>query len=760
MAVDKDILIRLRVEKANAEKDLNDANQALSKLDKTSKGYEATLRRVAKAEKVAEVAQKKLTRAMTEGKSAVGAGTSATLELGRVLSDMPYGIRGVANNLQQLASNLFFMSKATDTATGKALGFKGAIGTVLKGLIGPAGVLIAFQGIIALLDYFKVGMSSATKETNEADKATKEFASSLRGLEKTLIDSGASQESYNGKIREYIALKKLEKRLEESLLSTQEQIDEKNKQFAATKENDIDLAKRLIDAKKKAAEQELKIYPDTKIGRQAKAQAVDYYITVEQLESQLSNNVIFRKTLEEDIVKLTRDGIAEITKLQDAKKELGKADKGTLRFLKQQKSDLEKIRQTSAKTSQEYEKQGIKIAEVQRLIEEIEGSSSKGKGLLKPIDLKGFEGDIFSVENMLRKFAGQELLQNAKTAEEKNTAKAIIELEGFKHNFEKFKENEDNKFAEFEKALEKKREAEIEKAKGNKARISEINALFDENSLSAQEEYEAESTISYTEYIKGLKAIADKNKPDIIIGEVDPETEADRQKILQDKKTEHFNSMLEKYIGYTQDVKKVLGAIGDFMNSEFDRELVIEQNKTNALNNELNARLANENLSKDERQAIQDEIAQNDEKLRVKQEAIERKRFKMQKALDIGMAIMDTAAAMMRALVIFGPTPVGFAAAGVAAAFGAVQIAMIARQKFQTTASGSPRAAGGSNSGGSSGGSDRADPSFNIVGMSGNSQLLEAIQSQFDKPLQAYVVSREVTRQQNLDAAIQTGAGF
>ena len=96
--------------------------------------------------KKVETSVKKLTKVQQEGKTAVGASTSATLELGRVLSDMPYGIRGVANNLQQLASNLFFMSKATDAVTGKTVGFMGAVGSLLRGLAGPAGILIAFQG--------------------------------------------------------------------------------------------------------------------------------------------------------------------------------------------------------------------------------------------------------------------------------------------------------------------------------------------------------------------------------------------------------------------------------------------------------------------------------------------------------------------------------------------------------------------------------------------------------------------------------------
>ena len=353
---------------------------------------------------------------------------------------------------------------------------------------------------------------------------------------------------------------------------------------------------------------------------------------------------------------------------------------------------------------------------------------------------------------MLRKFSGQELLRSAKTAEDKRTAQAIIELEGFKNSYEGFKEGEDRKFDKFKDNLEKKRLAEIEKAKKNKTSISDVNDKFDEALLDAQDKYEAESTISYTEYVKGIKSIADKNKPELIGDELaTPQYEKD--KIIEVAKAKHLNFMLDKYISYAEGVNSVMSEMSDFANAEFDRELVIEQNKTNSLNNELNNRLQNENLSKEQRQAIQNQIAQNDEKLRIKQEQIERKRFKMQKAVDISSTIMNTAVAMMKALKIYGPTPAGFIAAGVAAAQGAIQVATIARQEFQTSAGSSPRQATGSGGGGG-----RAEPSFNIVGRSNDNILLSAIQSQFDQPLRAYVVARDVTNQQQLDGVISTSA--
>ena len=81
-------------------------------------------------------------------------------------------------------------------------------------------------------------------------------------------------------------------------------------------------------------------------------------------------------------------------------------------------------------------------------------------------------------------------------------------------------------------------------------------------------------------------------------------------------------------------------------------------------------------------------------------------------------------------------------------------VAAISRTQFQTTAPSTPINTGG---GGGIGGG-RAEPSFNIVGRSNDNILLSAIQSQFDKPLKAYVVARDVTNQQQLDGVISTSA--
>ena len=266
---------------------------------------------------------------------------------------------------------------------------------------------------------------------------------------------------------------------------------------------------------------------------------------------------------------------------------------------------------------------------------------------------------------------------------------------------------------------------------------------------------------------KVLDAVADavgidlKKNPLEIDTNLDLSLSDEAKKIIADKlKSDLDNLMLDSKLEDAKEFidksKAVLGAMTDFVNSEFERELTIEQNKTNALNTELNNRLNNENLSKDQRASIQNQIAQNDEKLRVKQDAIEKKKFKMNKAVRIANALMDTASA---AIGVMADSKGGFLARLTNAiptiAFGLAQVAAISRQKFQSSASKTPIS---TTAGGGSGGSSRAEPSFNIVGRSQDNILLDAIQSQFDKPLKAYVVARDITNQQQLDGVISTSA--
>ena len=134
----------------------------------------------------------------TGASKASGAAAASAMELGRVISDAPYGIRGMANNLSQLASNVLFMAQQTDKATGKVIGFGGALKQMGSALIGPLGILIAFQSLLALVESMSGKLKTLSGDfSGLAKEGVTETTVRLDLLKKTLEDSNIALETKN-----------------------------------------------------------------------------------------------------------------------------------------------------------------------------------------------------------------------------------------------------------------------------------------------------------------------------------------------------------------------------------------------------------------------------------------------------------------------------------------------------------------------------------------------------------------------------------
>jgi hypothetical protein len=134
--------------------------------------------------------------------------------------------------------------------------------------------------------------------------------------------------------------------------------------------------------------------------------------------------------------------------------------------------------------------------------------------------------------------------------------------------------------------------------------------------------------------------------------------------------------------------------------------------------------------------------------------------FNVKKAASLAQATISTIEGTQAAFTTAAASPITtvfpaypFVQAGLAAAFGAVKIAGIAKTKFGDSGGG---ASGGAGGGGSAPSLPASSPAnFNIVGNSNTNQLAESLTNQ---PVKAYVVSGDVTSAQNLDRnRIQTG---
>ena len=751
---DKVILLKIEVAQAQANANIKKLEKSLESLDGRTKEYRLALKKLqlerAKLNdlrnntvginKKVEASVKKLTKVQQEGKTAVGASTSATLELGRVLSDMPYGIRGVANNLQQLASNLFFMSKATDAATGKTVGLMGAVGGLLKGLAGPAGVLIAFQGIIALFDYFSTS-------TEKAGEETKSFKDEIEDLNSIMEKQSDTTKLVTDNIRVYLKLLKDKRELDKEMSDLDKEKIELDERIAWNAKEQIRLEELIKNSK------------------------LDTSVVEKKLEAVKNRGL----DLENQLVAIYEKGQKALDKYKKTKDDMTAAQEETVAALEKEKKELQDIQKNVSDSSIKWKTYEAAIQSVQDKIDAITGGK-KGKKSSK-IDLfdtpEELELKIKSTLDARQKLAKQTELINLKSEESSKLAMAQSEeAKTF------IKEDYANRRLDITEKYEKKA----------------MNAKADADRKSAKD--------SYNTYIKKIdKEVvafeAKLRKDGKALSKAEQKMLTDAKKVASDKKENAKTELTDTIIlieaeygklfpfwkqmaaarraaigtgkkidteeEFTleeglQQYMKLQSSMTDFLSGEYDRQLTIEQNKTNALNNELNQRLLNEDLSKDERERIQLQIARNDESLRKKQEAIEKKRFKLNKAANIANATINTFLGASQ--VIGDKTVPSFAKPFVVAstiAMGLLQVAKIARQKFQTSAGsgGAIGAAAGSNGGGEG---DSREFNFNLAGSTQSNQLTQSIASQLSQPIQTYVVSSEITTQQQLDLNIANTA--
>lgn len=110
----------------------------------------------------------KTTKGMTSfGKSTANA-TPSVIEFSRVIQDAPYGIQGVANNIQQLTTNFGYLRTQAGGTVPALKAFAGSF-------LGPAGIVFAVSTITSLLVTYGDELLSSVGSTNKLAKATAEF---------------------------------------------------------------------------------------------------------------------------------------------------------------------------------------------------------------------------------------------------------------------------------------------------------------------------------------------------------------------------------------------------------------------------------------------------------------------------------------------------------------------------------------------------------------------------------------------------------
>jgi len=124
-----------------------------------------------------------------------GLAGATMIELGRTISDLPYGIRGIANNLSQL-STLFI----TLITTSK--GFKNGIDALLDTFSGPLGIIVVFQAVIALLDHLATNVSRTKEEVSGMATSVASAGSDLKILRDIVNENVVSQDELQRAVEE------------------------------------------------------------------------------------------------------------------------------------------------------------------------------------------------------------------------------------------------------------------------------------------------------------------------------------------------------------------------------------------------------------------------------------------------------------------------------------------------------------------------------------------------------------------------------
>lgn len=161
------------------------------------------LSRLKREQKDLGVASGTTTKGMTNfGKSTANA-TPTVIEFSRVIQDAPYGIQGVANNIQQLTTNFGYLQKQAGGTVPALKAFAGSF-------LGPAGIVFAVSTVTSLLVTYGDELLSSVRSTDKLADATREYLGEAQAEVSQLkaLVGIASDEAQSKGVREQ-AIKKL-----------------------------------------------------------------------------------------------------------------------------------------------------------------------------------------------------------------------------------------------------------------------------------------------------------------------------------------------------------------------------------------------------------------------------------------------------------------------------------------------------------------------------------------------------------------------
>jgi len=211
-------------------------------------------------------------------------------------------------------------------------------------------------------------------------------------------------------------------------------------------------------------------------------------------------------------------------------------------------------------------------------------------------------------------------------------------------------------------------------------------------------------------------------------------------------KRDLYNADTQAYVDSQIELENFISE-SNIRKAELDRELTevrIENAKTQAETQQQQIQAVADTLTT---------IANLSKQFAGKSQKEQEKAFKIQKAANIGLALINTYSSATKSYNSLADIPyvgpiLGAIAAAAAVTAGLLNVRQISKQQFQGSSAGG---GGGGGSAYSGTGTQSQSPNFNVVGQSGINQVAKALGENNSTPVKAYVVSGDVTTAQALD---------
>ena len=183
-----------------------EVNKILLEIEVNSKGVAKNLDQVNKQLGEVGLQAKKAKTELDGMGGAAGIAGATAAEFGRLISDLPYGIQAVTNNVSQLGS-MFALLVSSSGGVVKAFKNLGSV------LMGPAGILILFQAAVAAIEFFSRSTDKATKSVLGLNAALEGQKSLISGiglltegeLEKTIKVLSEYSDEYKKLLENFLA---------------------------------------------------------------------------------------------------------------------------------------------------------------------------------------------------------------------------------------------------------------------------------------------------------------------------------------------------------------------------------------------------------------------------------------------------------------------------------------------------------------------------------------------------------------------------